>query len=126
MKFVLTAAALAMATACTAGEAEAADFNVGGMTLIAGGEVDMNYTTGVEAWAMEFTPHLGTEYMGVGLSVETTVDLLDLDTDGSDVFTGLTFGASAIVTDGISAYGEVDTNKDLEFGDVKLGMLLNF
>lgn len=122
MKFVVTAAALAMA----ASTATAAEFQAGGVTFIAGGEVDMNYTTGVEDWAMEFTPHVGTEFMGVGLSVETTVDLMDLDEDGSDVFKGLTFGSSYVVMDGLSAYGEVDTNKDLEFGDVKLGASFKF
>lgn len=122
MKFVVTAAAIAMA----ATTANAAEINAGGVTLMAGGKIDMNYTTGVETWAMEFTPHVGTEFMGVGLSVETTVDLLKLDTDGSDVFTGLTLGSSYVVMDKMSVYGEVDTNKDLEFGDVKMGMLLAF
>ena len=123
MKFAVTAAAIAMA----ATTANAAEFNAGGgFTLMAGGEIDMHYTTGVDAWAMEFTPHVGTEFMGVGLSVETTVDLMDLDTDGSDAFTGLTFGSSYVVMDKMSVYGEVDTNKDLEFGDVKMGVLLNF
>lgn len=122
MKFAVTAAALAMA----ASTATAEEFQAGGVTFIAGGEIDMNYTTGVEEWAMEFTPHVGTEFMGVGLSVETTVDLMDLDEDGSDVFKGLTFGSSYVVMDGLSAYGEVDTNKDLEFGDVTVGASFKF
>lgn len=122
MKFVVTAAAIAMATTT----ASAADLNVGGLTLMAGGEVDMNYTTGVEEWAMEFTPYVGTEFMGVGLSVETTMDLMKLDTDGSDAFTGLTFGSSYVVMDNLSVYGEVDTNADLEFGDAKLGASFRF
>lgn len=122
MKFAVTAAALAMA----ASTATAEEFQTGGLTFMAGGEVDTNYTTGVEEWAMEFTPYLGTEFMGLGLSVETTVDLLDLDEDGSDAFKGLTFGSSYVVMDGLSAYGEVDTNEDLEFGDVKLGASFKF
>lgn len=121
MKFVLATAAVLAATSVSA-----ADLNVGGLTLSAGGEVDMNYTTGVEEWAMELTPYVGTEFMGVGLSVETTVDLMKLDTEGADVFTGLTLGSSYVVMDKVSLYGEVDTNKDLEFGDAKMGVSFKF
>lgn len=123
MKFVAIAAGALM----LAGTASAKDLTLGGVTLSAGAEADMNYTTGVEAWALDFTPYIATEVYGFGLSVETTMDIMDLDETGLDgTFTGLEFGSSYVLTDGLNVYGEVATNKDLEFGDVKMGASFKF
>lgn len=119
--FILaTAATLALATAATA-----ADFTVAGQTLSLGGEVDMNYTTGEDVWAMDFTPGVGVTAYGVDFSVETNIDVLALN-DG-DLFEGLDFEAGyTLPNTGIRAYGEISTDEDLEFGDLKAGLVFAF
>jgi hypothetical protein len=123
MKFVTTIAAAVL----LAGAAQAKDITVAGQTLSLGAEADMNYTTGVEAWALDFTPYLGAEIMGFGLTVEAPMNLLDLDDQGLDgTFTGLEFTSRYVLTDSMSVYGEVATNKDLEFGDTTVGASFKF
>jgi len=125
MKFVAaTVAALGLA-ACAADEAAAIELGGG---LKAGGEIDMNYTTGVEEWALEATPEVGFAAAGVVFTVGSTFDLMGLNED--DVFKGLDFGAEydlgAIGVNGIKAYGEVSTDADFEFGDITMGVNFSF
>lgn len=103
---------------------QAAAIELGG-GLKAGAEIDMNYTTGIEDWALEATPEVGFAAMGADLTVGSTFDLMGLNED--DVFKGLDFGAEYSVTGtGLTAYGEVSTDKDLEFGDVTMGLKFAF
>lgn len=94
----------------------------------AGGEVDMNYTTGVEEWALEATPEVGFAAAGVDFTVGSTFDLMKLNED--DVFKGLDFGAEydlgGVGINGLKAYGEVSTDKDFEFGDITMGVNFSF
>ena len=114
---IATAATLLVAT-----QASAIDLGYG---LTAGGEVDMNYTTGTELWALEATPEVGMGLMGAQVTVGSTFDLMNLN--GDDVFKGLDFSAEyAVGTTGLTAYGEVATDSDFEFGDVKVGAKFAF
>lgn len=119
MKFAVLATA---ATLLVASQASAFDLGNG---LSAGAEVDMNYTTGTELWALEATPEVGLGLMGADLTVGSTFDLMNLN--GDDVFKGLDFSAEyAIGATGLTAYGEVATDSDFEFGDVKVGAKFAF
>lgn len=119
MKLAVLATA---ATLLVATQASAIDLGNG---LSAGAEFDMNYTTGTEIWALEATPEVGLGIMGTDLSVGSTFDLMNLN--GDDVFKGLDFSAEyAVGTTGLTAYGEVSTDSDFEFGDVKVGAKFAF
>lgn len=119
MKLAVIATA---ATVLVATQAAAIDLGGG---LSAGAEIDMNYTTGVETWALEATPELGFSTMGAELTVGSTFDMLKLNDD--DLFQGLDFEATyPLATTGIELYGEVSTDDDLEFGDVTVGATFSF
>ena len=119
MKFVgIFAAAMVAATSATAMDL--------GNGLSLGGEFETSYTTGVGDYNMLFTPEAGFEAMGFALTVETEIDMLELNNDAVDNFQGLDFEATYGVNDYLEAFGEVSTDKDLEFGDVTVGTRLNF
>jgi hypothetical protein len=119
MKLAVLATA---ATLLVATQASAFDLGNG---LTAGAEIDMNYTTGVETWALEATPEVGLALMGASMTVGSTFDLMKLNEN--DVFSGLDFEASyPIGVTGLTAYGEVSTDSDFEFGDVKIGASFKF
>lgn len=122
MKLAATAAALVMA----ASVAQAADFQVAGQTLSIGTEFDMNYTTGVDAWALDTTPSVGATVWGLDFEVATTVDLLDIDEGADDLFQGLDLSVGYDLTSQLGVYGEVSSDADLEFGDVKMGVTFAF
>jgi len=122
MKIAVTTAALVLA----ASTASAGDLNIGGQTISAGGEFDMNYTTGTELWALDFTPSAGLNAFGVDFVVDTTFDVLSLNDTKKDAFTGLDFEAGYTLGGGLRAYTEVGTNKDFEFGDVTMGATFKF
>jgi hypothetical protein len=113
-----------LATAVLFGAASAASaFELGNTGLSVGGEVDLNYTTGVETYAMDLTSGVSFSNWGVTFNAETTWDLLDLN-DG-DLFTGVDFDA-AYQYGAVELYGEVSTDADFEFGDVTVGTRLSF
>ena len=110
-----------MATTATYGK----DFSVAGQTLSIGAETDLNYTTGVEDWVWELTPSAGVTALGIGLSVATDIDMLELDE--GDIFQGLDFTADySVPSTNINLYTEVSTDSDLEFGDVTVGAKVSF
>ena len=113
-----------LATAVFFGAASAASaFELGNTGVSLGGEVDLNYTTGVETYAMDLTSTASFSMWGVYLGAETTWDLLDLN-DG-DLFTGIDFDA-AYQYGPVELYGEVSTDDDFEFGDVTIGTRFAF
>ena len=115
-------AVLATAAVMVASTASAFDLGNG---LSAGAEVDMNYTTGVETWALEATPEVGFSTFGANLTVGSTFDLLKLNEDNA--FKGIDFEAKyPIGMTGLEAYGEVSTDSDFEFGDVTIGASFKF
>lgn len=120
MKLAATAAALVMA----ASVAQSADFQVAGQTLSLGTEFDMNYTTGVDAWALDTTPSVGATVWGLDFEVATTFDMLDID-DG-DVFQGVDLSVGYDLTSQLGVYGEVSSDEDFDFGDVKMGVTFAF
>jgi len=118
MKTLTLAAALTVA----ATTATSADL-IGGLSLTT--ETDVNYTTGVETWAADFTPSLGWGVYGLDLSVATTIDLMGLDQD--QIFNGVDLKAEYSISNiGITAYGKVSSDADFEFGDVTVGAKLSF
>lgn len=123
MKTLILATASLIALASVSSAAELA-----GTGIVAGSEVDFNYTTGVDEFALEATPYVGFDKFGVAFTVETTVDILAIN-DG-DVFQGLDFSAEydlgQLGANGVTAYGEVSTDADLDFGDVTVGAKLAF
>ena len=113
---IATAATLLVAT-----QASAIDLGNG---LTAGVEFDGNYTSGVDVWALDVTPEVGLGFMGADFTVGTTFDMLDINE--GNVFEGLDFNVEYAVGDAVTAYGEVSTDDDFEFGDVTLGMTFAF
>lgn len=120
MKTTIVAAALVL----TAGMASAADINVFGQTISAGAEVDMNYTTGEDTFALDFTPSAGFEAWGVDFTVDTTFDVLQVNE--GDLFQGLDLEAGYTIANGLRAYAEIGTDEDLEFGDLTTGVKFAF
>ena len=101
------------------------DFSVAGQTVSIGASSDLNYTTGVEDWEWELTPSAGLSAMGLGFTMATDIDMLELE-DG-DIFQGLDFTVDYTVpSTNISLYTEVSTDSDLEFGDVTIGATVSF
>ena len=117
--------AIATVVALAATSTSAMDFSVAGQTLSIGADSDLNYTTGVEEWEWELTPSAGITAMGIGLSVATDIDMLELDE--GDIFQGLDFTAKyEIPSTYINLYTEISTDSDLEFGDVTVGAMVSF
>ena len=120
--------AIATVVALAATSTSAMDFSVAGQTLSIGADSDINYTTGIEEWEWELTPSAGITAMGIGLSVATDIDMLELDE--GDIFQGLDFTAKySLELLGItsSVYGE--TGYDLEaedMSDVEVGVTFSF
>jgi hypothetical protein len=114
-----------LATAVFFGAASAASaFELGNTGVSLGGEVDLNYTTGVETYAMDLTSTASFSMWGVYLGAETTFDLLNLN--NGNQFTGVDFDAAYQVNNLIEVYGEVSTDDDFEFGDVTIGTRFAF
>ena len=114
---------LAAMMATTASYAK--DFSVAGQTVSIGASSDLNYTTGVEDWEWELTPSAGLTAMGLGFTMATDIDMLELE-DG-EIFQGLDFTVDYTVpSTNISLYTEVSTDSDLEFGDVTIGATVSF
>ena len=71
------------------------------------------------------TLSVGVTALGIGLSVATDIDMLELDE--GDIFQGLDFTADYTVpSTNINLYTEVSTDADLEFGDVTVGAKVSF
>lgn len=116
---------LAIILALTATTATAADFPLLGQTVSIGAESDTNYTTGVEDWEWELTPYAGVNLMGVGLTLETDIDMLKLDED--EVFTGVDVELNySVPHTNVNLYTEVSSDKDFDFGDVTMGATIKF
>jgi len=85
------------------------DFSVAGQTLSVGASSDLNYTTGVEDWEWELTPSAGLTAMGLGFTMATDIDMLELDE--GDIFQGQEFTVDYTVpSTNISVYTEVSTD----------------
>ena len=101
------------------------DFSVAGQTVSIGASSDLNYTTGVEDWEWELTPSAGLTAMGVGFTMATDIDMLELDE--GDIFQGIDFTMDYTVpSTNINLYTEVSTDSDLEFGDITVGATVSF
>lgn len=120
MKFVgIVAAAMVAATSATAMDL--------GNGLSLGGEVETTYTTSdTDNFGLDFTPKAGVEFQGLNLTAETTFDMLELNNEAIDRFTGVDFEATYEINSNLEAFGEVSTDNDWEFGDVTVGTRLNF
>ena len=103
----IAAAWVGLATLMVATATNAKDFSVAGQTLSIGAETDL------------------ITALGIGLSVATDIDMLELDE--GDIFQGLDFTADYTVpSTNINLYTEVSTDADLEFGDVTVGAKVSF
>lgn len=121
---ITTAAAMGLLT-IMATKASSMDFSVAGQTVSIGADSDINYTTGIEEWEWELTPSAGLTAMGIGLSVATDIDMLELDE--GDIFKGLDFTVDYTVpSTNVNLYTEVSTDSDLEFGDITVGATVSF
>jgi len=118
--------ALAMSfLAVAATKAASKDIPLVGQTLSIGAENDINYTTGIEEWNWELTPSAGLEYSGINFSVETTIDMLDLQAD--EVFTGLDYVVDYTLPEtNVKLYSEVSSDRDFEFSDITMGARITF
>jgi len=104
-------------------KASSKDFTIAGQTISAGAESDINYVTGVEEWEWTATPYAAfTTSVGVGLSVETKIDMRELD---EEIFQGLDWAAEYAVS-GVTLYTEVSSDRDWEFGDITVGAKVKF
>jgi len=105
--------------------AVAMDIPVAGQTLLLGAENDINYTTGVEEWNWELTPSAGIAYSGINFSVETTIDMFDLNAD--EVFTGLDYVVDyTLPATNVKLYSELSSDPDFEFSDITMGARITF
>jgi len=117
---IATAAAMAFATAATA-----ADVQVAGQTFSLGGEIDANYNTGTEDFALEMIPSAGFVAYGIDFEASTTIDVIQINE--GDLFQGMDFEAGYTVGQtGLRAYAEIGTDADFEFGDLTIGTTFNF
>ena len=115
-----------LATAVFLGAASAASAFELGNGLSVGGEVEQSYDFGTEDFSLLFTPEVDFAYAGLALNVSTEFDVLELNNAAVDNFHGLDFEATYGVNDYITAFGEISTDKDFEFGDLVVGTRLNF
>lgn len=109
-----------------AGTVSAKDIVIGGQTLTIGGDVDANYNTGTEAFAMELTKVVGFDVYGLDFSAEHSLDLLRLNDAGYDLFQGVDLEAGYSMSDSLRTYGKVGMDNDFEFGDVTVGASFSF
>tara|TARA_R110002153_G_scaffold112874_2_gene255011 strand:- start:5370 stop:5741 length:372 start_codon:yes stop_codon:yes gene_type:complete len=123
MKTTILAAAM---FTLASGAVSAAAIDVAGQTLSIGGEVDANYTTGTEVFAMDFTQSVGVEAWGVDFSVEHELDLLKLNETGFDYFNGVALEAGYTLAPGLRTYGKVGMDNDFDFGDITVGTAFAF
>lgn len=119
---ILAAAMLTLA----AGTVSAKDINIGGQTLTIGGDVDANYNTGTELFAMDLTKKVGVNAFGLDISAEHSLDLMKLNNAGYDLFQGLDLEAGLSLSSSLRTYGKVSTDSDFEFGDVTVGASFSF
>jgi len=119
----ITIAAAMGFLAIAATKAASKDFTVAGQTISAGAESDINYITGVEEWDWTTTPYAAfTTSVGIGLSVETEIDMRELD---EDIFKGLDWAAEYAVS-GVTVYTEISSDRDWDFGDITVGAKVKF
>lgn len=117
MKFVLATTALLMA----ASAASAADLGWG---FTGGADADVNYTTGVGEFGLDLTPNVGYSAWGADIKVSTTLDLANIN---SIEFTGLDYSIEyPLAGMGATAYGEISSDADWDFGDATIGMRFSF
>lgn len=109
-----------------AGTVSAKDIVIAGQTLTIGGDVDANYTTGVDAFAVDLTNTVGFDAWGLDFSAEHTLDVLRINEAGYDLFQGLALETGYSLNDSIRTYGKVGMDNDFEFGDVTVGASFNF
>lgn len=115
--------AIASVIALAAGAASAAEIGNTGISI--GGTIDANYTTGIGEYAVDLTPRAQYSSWGITFGAETTFDIMGLN-DG-DIFQGMSLDAAyEIGGTGLTAYGEVGTDADFNFGDVKMGVTFAF
>ena len=86
-------------------------------------DAEGNYVTGVEEWDWTATPYAAfTTSAGIGLSVETEINMRELD---EDIFQGIDWTAEYAVS-GVTIYTEVSSDSDWEFGDITVGAKVKF
>ena len=123
LELAVIAVWVSLATLMAASASYAKDFTIAGQTISAGAESDINYITGVEEWEWTATPYAAfTTSVGVGLSVETEIDMRELD---EEIFQGLDWAAEYAVS-GVTLYTEVSSDRDWEFGDITVGAKVKF
>ena len=119
MKTTIIATAFVMA----ASTLSAAEIGTTGIGL--GAEIDANYTTGADVFAMDFTPAVTFNNWNVDFKAETTIDILSLN-DG-DIFKGIDFSTGYnIGNTGLRAYTEIGVDADWNVGDLKTGLSFAF
>ena len=93
-----------------------------GNGLSAGAELDVNYTTGTEAWVYSITPEVGyATPWGIGLSAETKIMIDDPE------FTGISWEADYMIPQtAIEAYAKIKSDADHDFGDTTVGISWSF
>ena len=98
------------------------------MGLDFGGEVEtsMNVDSGI--WALKVMPKVSMNVFGVDTSVTSNFDLLGFDGGSTvDVFQGVDVkGTYPLGFDGMSLFGKISSDGDLDFGDTTIGMSFAF
>jgi|TARA_R110000782_G_scaffold28166_2_gene70829 hypothetical protein len=98
------------------------------MGLDFGGEVEtsMNVDSGI--WALKVMPKVSMDVFGVDTSVTSNFDLLGFDGGSTvDVFQGVDVkGTYPLGFDGMSLFGKISSDGDLDFGDTTIGLTFAF
>jgi len=123
LELAVIAAWVGLASVMAATTSYSKDFTIAGQTISVGAESDINYVTGIEEWDWTATPYAAfTTSAGIGLSVETEINMRELD---EDIFQGIDWTAEYAVS-GVTVYTEVSSDSDWEFGDITVGAKVKF
>lgn len=122
MKNVVMAAVAAMGLMTTSAYA----VELGG-GVAAGGEVETTYNFDTETFGVLFTPEMSYDWNNTVLfEVSTEIDILELNNDAVDNWTGLDFEVTYTLNNNLELFGEISTNEDFNFGDPIIGSRLSF
>lgn len=121
-------AVIATATALLVANQASAEGSSSSMGLDFGGEIEtsMNVDSGI--WALKVMPKVSMDVWGIGTSVTSNFDLLGFDGASTiDVFQGVDVkGTYPLGFDGMSLFGKISSDGDMNFGDTTIGMSFAF
>lgn len=90
----------------------------------AGATVDAHWNVDAKDWASTLTPYAAYTVQNLSLTVESEVDLRDVDFTGVDLTAEYNLSSAGMFTSMI--YGEISSDADFNFGNAKVGIEFKF